>query len=51
MNKNVSLLLAIGAFSVAEIDAADLAFSELEKELQAEIDAIEPLIRIMMIPL
>ena len=25
----------------AEIDAADLAFSELEKELQAEIDAIE----------
>lgn len=72
-SKNVSLLLAIGAFSVllvmimtavsscgamfaggisttlagsymsvpAEIDAADLAFSELEKELQAEIDAIE----------
>lgn len=72
-SKNVSLLLAIGAFAVllvmimtavsscgamfaggisttlagsymsvpAEIDAADLAFSELEKELQAEIDAIE----------
>ena len=72
-SKNVSLLLAIGAFAVllvmimtavsscgamfaggisttlagsymsvpAEIDAADLTFSELEKELQAEIDAIE----------
>jgi len=38
----ISTTLAGSYMSVpAEIDAADLAFSELEKELQAEIDAIE----------
>ena len=44
----MSTTLAGSYMSVpAEMDAADLAFSELEKNLQAEIDAIETDIRIM----
>ena len=41
-SEGIGTTLAGSYMSVpAEIDAADLAFSELEKELQAEIDAIE----------
>ena len=41
-SEGISTTLAGSYMSVpAEIDAADLAFSEMEKELQAEIDAIE----------